>query len=236
MKRLVVVLVFFYGLAAYAQSAVDPSGHWEGTIEVPGITLSLQFDLARSPSGSVVGTVDIPAENIKGLPVKVGLDGRAITLRARTDQGVVGTIAPDGKTIDAEFQSGPIGIPFTLTRTGDARLGPAPRNAPVTPALSGTWTSRIMTRNGEMDIVLTITNGADGTATGTLVNLTQGGLEIPVSTIEQEGSTVNLEMKAVAIAFAGALNESGSELAGTITQAGQATSVTFRRDDSARPR
>lgn len=233
MKRLIVLCVSLCGFSADAQTAVDPSGHWEGTIEVPGLTLSIQFDLARTASGAVAGTVDIPAENIRGLPVRVALDGRSITLRARTDQGVIGTIAPDGKTIDAEFQAGPIGIPFTLTRTGDARLEPAARHPAVTAALAGTWTAQVMTRSGEMNVVLTIANSAEGTSTGTLVNLTQGGLEIPLSLLEQKGSTVNLEMKAIGIAFAGALSESATELTGTITQAGQTTGVTFRRDDAA---
>jgi len=50
----------------------DPSpavrGHWEGSIEIPGAPLAVRIDLLRK-DGYWVGTIDIPAQGVEGLPL-----------------------------------------------------------------------------------------------------------------------------------------------------------------------
>jgi hypothetical protein len=63
-----------------------------------------------------------------------------------------------------------------------------------------------------------------------MVNLDEGGLEIPVA-IEQKGSNVALTTTVVPGSFSGALNDSGTELAGTYREGAQVIPLTFRRSD-----
>ena len=56
-----------HGIAA-AQSATQPAGHWEGSIEVPGQALAIVVDLAPRDE-KWVGTISIPAQNLKGFPL-----------------------------------------------------------------------------------------------------------------------------------------------------------------------
>ena len=71
-------------------------------------------------------------------------------------------------------------------------------------------------------------NQPDGTATGAIVNIDQGGLTLPVA-IAQQGANLTLELKAVGGSYSGALNAAGTELVGTYTQGPRAVPLTFRR-------
>jgi hypothetical protein len=213
-----------------AQTAVDPSGHWEGKIEVPGMDVALEVDLAKG-AGAYAGTVGMPAQHLKGLPlVKVAVDGKTVTFAARTDQTMTGDLSDDGKTMSGTFAGAGGSVPFILTRTGDARVAPPLTSAPIGKDLEGTWTSTVGDTGNR--VALMLTNRADGTATGNLVNLSEGGLTIPV-TITQQGSSVTFETKVVAGSFSGALNAEGTELAGTWTEGAAAKMITFHRTAAA---
>ena len=80
LSLLVVSLLAVPG-AARAQS-VDPSGHWEGAITIPGGEIPFQVDLSKNAQGKLLATYSRPEENLKGLPMNhVTLDGRAIFVR-----------------------------------------------------------------------------------------------------------------------------------------------------------
>jgi hypothetical protein len=49
-----------------AQTAIDPSGHWEGAVDAPGMQLRFEVDLARNSLGELAGTVSVPAEKLRG--------------------------------------------------------------------------------------------------------------------------------------------------------------------------
>jgi hypothetical protein len=69
-------------------------------------------------------------------------------------------------------------------------------------------------------------NNADGTSSGTLVNLDGAAVEVPI-TIAQKGTAVTLGIKITSSTFSGALN--GSELAGTWSQGPVQLPLTFKR-------
>ena len=222
------LIAFLSGAAALcAQTAVDPSGHWEGVVQVPGMDVAFQIDFAKSSSG-IGGTVSVPAQQLTGLPLqKAVADGRSIKFQARTDQWFDGTIADDGGSISGSYYVDGAVVPFTMTRKGDARIAPTVTSAAIGKELEGRWTAT-MDAGGGMRLVLMMTNHPDGTATGVIVNLDQGGLQIPVK-ITQDGPRVTLETAVVEGSYAATLNASGTELAGTYTQGGRSLPLTFTR-------
>jgi hypothetical protein len=117
-------------------------------------------------------------------------------------------------------------LPFDLTRTGNARIEPPVKSAPIGKELEGTWNGTLDV-DGGLRLALKMSNHSDGAASGTIVNLDQGGLEIPVA-IAQKGSGVTLVSNVVEGSFSGALNAEGTELAGTWTQGPAALPLTFR--------
>jgi hypothetical protein len=78
LPTLLVVSLVAAPATARAQS-VDPSGHWEGAITIPGSEIPFQVDLSKNAQGKFVATYSRPENNLNGLPLaNVSLDGRAI--------------------------------------------------------------------------------------------------------------------------------------------------------------
>src|SRR5258708_8359988 len=87
-----------------AQAAADPSGHWQGMLQAPGMDVEFEVDLAKNGSGELAGTVSIPAQQLKGLPLlKVAVEGSSVTFYARADQPLTPALAAAGKSTPADF-------------------------------------------------------------------------------------------------------------------------------------
>jgi hypothetical protein len=81
-----------------AQPAVDPSGHWEGSIQIPDRELTFEVDLARNEKGELSGTINTPAQKIMGIPLRtVVVDGTSVSFNARRDQPFKAVLSVDGK-------------------------------------------------------------------------------------------------------------------------------------------
>jgi hypothetical protein len=220
------VALFSGSSSLRAQTAVDPSGHWEGKIEVPGMDVPVEVDFTKS-AGAYAGTVGMPGQKLKGLPlVKVAVDGKTITFAIRTDQTMTGDLSDDGKTMSGTFAGAGGSVPFILNRTGDARVAPPVTSAPIGKDLEGTWTTTVEDTGNR--VALTLTNHANGTATGSLVNLSEGGLQIPIR-FTQNGSSVTFTTTVVDGSFAGTLNAAGTELTGTWKEGTTTKAIVFRK-------
>jgi hypothetical protein len=122
-------------------------------------------------------------------------------------------------------------LPFTVTRTGDARIDPPAKLPAITKQLQGTWTGTLDV-DGGFQLLLTLTNQPDGTAAGSVINRSQA-VEVPITAMTVSGANVTLEMKAVRASYTGTLNRDGTELAGTFTQGPASLPLTFRRLEAA---
>jgi hypothetical protein len=62
--------------------AVDAglAGHWEGAIEIPGTKLGIDVDFKPGDGGAWTGTISIPLQNAKDLPLTgIKVDGASVT-------------------------------------------------------------------------------------------------------------------------------------------------------------
>src|SRR5437879_3961343 len=117
-----------------AQAASDPTGHWEGVVKAPGHEVPVQIDLTRNANGDVLARFS--GENVKGYPLSdVVIERRTVRLQLKVDGGgrFSGSIAEDGKTIAGDFTTadGAYTMPFSLARTGDVKIDPPVRSAPI---------------------------------------------------------------------------------------------------------
>lgn len=214
----------------WAQSPADPSGHWTGTIQIPDREVAIEIDLAKGGSGDLGGTIGVPSQNLKGLPLlKVVVDGSAVSFHARSDQTFAGRLSDDAQSMSGDFTINGSTLPFSLVRSGDAKLDAPLTSPPITKELEGTWSGSVEVGGTRLRVVLAMANQADGrAATGRLIHLDEGGLEIPVA-ISQKATHVTLQTAVVAGSFAGDLNASCTELAGTWTKGENSMPITFRR-------
>lgn len=229
LATLLVVSLLAAATAARAQS-VDPSGHWEGAITIPGGEIPFQVDLAKNAAGKLTATYSRPENGLKGLPLaNVTLDGRAIAFDLTVDGGAKfqGIFVADG-TISGDVTA-PIGsAPFSLTRTGDAQVIAAPRNAPISQAFEGTWNGTLSLEGRNLRLVLRMSNASDGTAAATIVSVDQGGIEFPLG-LTQKAATITLNTPSIGGDFyTGALTDAG-ELKGTFSQGSVTAPLTFVR-------
>jgi hypothetical protein len=232
MKLPFVIFVAFAWLVAsgaslFAQTAPDLSGHWTGALQAQGQQLVFEIDFIRTQSGDVAGAVSMPVQHIRNLPLHVAVDGRSIQFYARRDQVFRGEVAPDGASMSGEFAADSMTLAYTLTRTGDSTFeGPA-RSPAVTQALEGFWNGAVESDGRSRSVTLSIENHPDGTSTGTIVNVDQGGLELPV-TITERAAQVTLTVTVLDASFAGALTETGV-LTGAWKEGERSIPVIFRR-------
>jgi hypothetical protein len=215
-----------------AQTAVNPSGHWEGTIQVPDMPVKVEIDLATNSKGELAGTFT-QTDRLNGLPLtNLAIDNQAVTFQIKGSPAgerlFKGDVSADGLSMTGKFAQAGYSIPFSLTRTGDAKIAAPAKSAQIGKALEGTWNGMLEVNGVRRQLVLTLANQPDGTSTGTFLNVEEG-LEIPIAAITQAASRVTLEIKAVAGAYAGALNGEGTELTGTLTQGSATLPLTFRK-------
>ena len=219
-------------VSAPAQTVVDPSGHWEGTIQAPQMETAIEIDLARDGAGALIGTFGQPGERLTGLPLSdFALDGTAIRFQIKGKAGeraFDGKLSADGKSITGSFTMQGFPMPFTLTRTGDAKIATVAGGPQLGNDLVGSWDGTLDVRGTLVRLTLTMANRPDGTSAASIVNVDQG-LEIPVSAITQAGSSVTLEVKSISGSYTGAVNTAGTELVGTFIQGAGSAPLTFRR-------
>ena len=216
-----------------AQPVADPSGHWVGSIHIPGRTIDFEADFAKNHSGQLAGTITVRSDDSDGFPFPlngIAVDGRSIVFYARSDSPFHGVFSGDGTMMGGTTTVSGYELPFDMRRTGDARLIPAPTSVPVGQELEGDWNATLEVAGKQFRVVLTITNQTDGTAIAHIIDLDEGGLVIPV-VVTQKGSLVSYESRGVRTSYTGQLNAAGTELAGTWTQRDVSRPLNFRRAD-----
>ena len=215
--------------ASAGQAPQGPSGHWVGSLEA-GQTIGMEIDLATKNGGAWYGTISIPAQGTRGLPLSdVVVKGTTLSFAikgAPGDPGYTGTLSADGKTITGTFSQGGGSLPLTFERKGDAKFEVAQKSTPITKDLVGNWEGTLDVKGTLLRLVLKLANGADG-ATGTIVSLDQGNIEIPIATITQDGSKVKLLITMISGTFEGELK--GGELTGTWAQGPLNLPLVFKR-------
>jgi hypothetical protein len=237
----IIALVLLLASPLLRAQGADPSGHWEGAIQTPEMSIGIEVDLARSSGHELVGTISVPPQNLRGLPLIIeAAQGRSLSFRFRGAAGnrhFQGTISDDGKTISGEFTQSGFALPFSLRRTGDARIDAPVKSAAVGKELEGPWSATLEGTypNGiQRRIILMLSNQPDGTSTGTVVN-PGDGLEIPITSITQKALSVTLDLRAVNGSYTGRVNAEGTELVGTLIQGTAVIPLTFRRTPAAEP-
>jgi hypothetical protein len=223
-------VVLGMGAARPLAQAPSASGHWTGTIEVPGQPLQIEVDLKPSSGQDWIGTISIPAQNLKAFPLSaVQVQGRQVSFAMPQVPGsptFKGELTADGAGILGDFTQGEGKTTFELKRAGEASIAPPPKSTPIAKELEGQWSGTLEAGGQQLRLTLKLANGADS-ATGSIVSVDQGGAEIPIASIVQTGSHLELGLPAIGGTFSGDLKD--GKLAGEWKQGPGTLPLTFTR-------
>ena len=207
-----------------------PSGHWTGTLQTPAQPLEVEVDLKPGTPPAWVGTISIAAQNLKAFPLSsIEVQGKTVSFAMANIPGTPnfkGTLSDDGATLSGDFFQGGGSVPFTMTRKGDAVFAPPLKSTAIGKELEGTWNGTLSAGGRELRLTLKLASGADG-ATGSIVSVDQGNVEIPIATIVQAGAHLTLELPSIAGTYSGDLKD--GRLVGTWSQGAGTMPLEFAR-------
>ena len=227
---LLVVSLILSTTPLLAQGTTGAAGHWEGRIEIPDQALGINVDLAMGPKGGWIGSLSIPVTETMDVPViEITVNGMAVRFAAAVPDKAAfdGQLSADGQRLSGTVTNRMGGLPFQLTRRGEANVKVPPPSSPLSKDFSGTWEGILNGGGVVMRVVLKLSPAADGTAIGTLVTLDQNQ-EIPVTTVTIDGKQLRLELRAVTSNYFATLGANG-DITGTWIQQGDGVPLTFKR-------
>ncbi len=108
----------------HAQATDVCAGHWEGAIELPGVKLVFDVDLARGPDRACAGDISIPQQSAKDIAlINVATVGDSIRFTIGGIPGAptfAGARAADRRVIAGTFTQGGGRFPFRMTSAASA--------------------------------------------------------------------------------------------------------------------
>ena len=96
-------------------------------------------------------------------------------------------------------------------------------------SIAGDWNGELNVQGQKLRLVLHITKNPDGKLLGTIDSLNQGANGIPVSSVDQTGDNVKLDLAGIAAGYEGKLNSARTEITGEWKQGGNALPLIFKR-------
>jgi uncharacterized protein len=236
MTRRLWIAFLVLGIVAAGQARAEAqtpgaSGHWTGTIEIPDRPMQVEVDLKPGTPPAWVGTISIPLQNLRFLPLTgIDVQGKAVTFVIPSAPGTPtfkGTLSDDGTTMSGDFAQGGATFPFKLTRGGDAVSAPPPaKSTAITKELEGTWSGTLEAGGQSLRLTLKLASGADG-ATGSIVSVDQGNAEIPIGSVVQTGTHLELELPQISGKYSADLKD--GRLVGIWTQGPGTMPLEFTR-------
>lgn len=224
---LVPALLFIGGTHVSGQS-LDAAGHWTGSVQLDIGPLTLELDLTRDAAGQLTGTLSVPQQNLRALPLTVvSAEGASVKLVLQLGQPTTftGTLSADGATLTGTAVTAQGEATFSLTRAGAARAAARLRNAPVPTPFSGVWVGTLDVRGG-MRVELTIENQSDDSATALFMSVDESRLTVPMAITVGDGR-IRLESPNIGSTYDAALSTDHGTLEGRYTT-GQGESLPLR--------
>lgn len=213
----------------------DAAGHWEGSIQLPGTVLAVRVDIERAAGGSWSGTIDIPAQGLRGFALaSVSVDREAVAFGMAGipgDPKFSGKLESAGAVISGQFTQGGQSFPFKLERKSKTTTpGETPTKGLSGRGLAGHWQGSLTpVPILELRLVLELTNAPGGGVGGVMISLDQGNVRLPITSLVQSETNVHFETKTVSGVFDGKMSQDGAEISGTWKQGTSTSPLIFKR-------
>jgi hypothetical protein len=210
-------------------------GKWEGDIQVPGQTVGVVVELARSSDNRWAGTIAVPSQgNIVLRMLNLKVEGAAISFDMPGAPGYPsfkGDLAADGQSIVGSFMQGGQSFRIELKRKGVATLkadASKPVVAPAVAAVKGDWAGALEVGGQTLRLKFKLMPSAEDGIYGVLDSVDQL-IWIPVDSISEQNGTIKFELKLIQGSFSGKLSQDGASWEGTWEQGSGSMPLTLKR-------
>jgi len=96
-------------------------------------------------------------------------------------------------------------------------------------SLEGEWKGTLEAGGQKLRLVIRVTKGSGEKLSGAMDSLDQGANDIPISSVEQSGDQVKLELAGIGASYQGKMNAEGSEITGEWKQGGASLPLVLQR-------
>lgn len=231
--RVVLLGVGLAGLAmaGMAQTESKVAGHWEGKIQMPKGDLGIMVDLGKNPKGAWIGSMSVAGSSAKDVPLDdIAVNDATVRFTSNLPDQVFfeGSASAGSGSLSGTASTAAGGVPFQLTRTGEANVKvPAPSSA-LSKEFAGSWEGSHEVNGKARRVGLKLWTAANGAATAALTAGEQGAVVIPVTTVTIQGKDLRLEARAVSGTYHGTLSADG-EIVGEWSEETEHFPLTFKR-------
>lgn len=208
-------------------------GAWQSTLD-GGLTTKyhIVLKLGRAADGTATGTLtSVDRGNLESALTSIQQTGNTLRFEIRSLNGSYrGELNATGTEIKGEWKQAANVTPMVFRRGASATAA----NSALTKAFEGTWHGLLdQGKDFKIELVLKLSQAADGSATGTLANTDAKSRELPVSAIIQKGTSLQFEVGLLKASFEGTLT--GSTITGKWSQEGLLDNIplTFKRQATA---
>ena len=233
MYRVVFCVLAALSALPAAETAPKGAGHWEGVLKTPNQDVALTVDLAKNQKGEWIGTMSLPAQGAREIPLsRITVQENAVhfaMLDSPESPVLDGKLSEDAATMAGSFSASGQSIPFQLKRTGEADVKAPPPSSQLSKEFEGSWEGALDAGGQQLHLLMKLARAADGTAGGAVTSVDQGNVVIPITTITQKDKALDFEIRAIDGSYSGKLSADGTQIVGNWTQAGNTMPLTFKK-------
>lgn len=215
----------------------DIRGYWKGELEArPGMKMLASLKIGRLPDGTFKAELDLPEQGAKNIPASsVETKEKKATLKWQGFQGTLdATLSADGNTLAGSWLQMGNSNTVSFSRL-DAPLQIVPANLSFAPEagnvedVRGFWKGSLEVPGQKLRLLFKVGRAPDGTYSGTLASLDQGGQELPMSSASFTAPTLKMEFKGIRGKYEGTLSKDGKSIEGKWEQFGNPMPLKLER-------
>lgn len=220
------LLVCLLGTAAARAQAVE--GDWEGTLKAGAAEFRLAVHIKKNEKGGLQATLDSVDQGAMGIPLSsISLSEGALKFTLDSiGASYDGKLDATRNVIGGNWSQGGASLPLEFTRP-KPRAEAKPRT-PKPSDIDGDWEGALNAGGQTLRIALHITSFEDGMS-AKFDSLDQNLKNIPVTTVQRNGTKLKFELRQFAATFEGTIDKELKTITGEWVQGGGSLPLNLKR-------
>jgi len=215
----------------------DLSGHWEGSLQIPGREFNLIVDLDRDGGQNWIGSIIIPGLGVKGSPLAdlvvkgsdVSCAIKGALASERVGQTKLKAQLNGAGELSGDFLQAGNSAPFTLRKTGPAQVELPRQSTALSKDFAGEWKGDFELTGYPRHVTITLVEHGADPATAKMLIVGKRTTNAPINLVTQENNFLTLQSQEIGITYEGRLRKETGEIAGSVILGAMELPLVFKR-------